>query len=239
MKKIAIRIVQPLGFFAVALLPFSVCAMTEDDPVLAKFMIDQLESRNADENNPLVLEGQAWIGRDLNKLWLKTDVEQVDGETEELELQALYSRALAPFWNIQGGVRHDFKTEPGRSWAVIGVQGLAPYKFEVDVAAFIDEDGKAALRTSAEYEIMFTQRIVVTPEIEANFYAEDSLEYGEGSGLSDIQAGLRLRYHIRREFAPYVGINWQKQFGSTATFSKDAGEDIDQTQWVLGVRAWF
>lgn len=239
MSRMPQAIVKLLHFFTLVLLSFSAFSMSEDDPILTKVIIDQLEIRDTNDNKLYVFEGQTWTGKDINKLWIKADVEYHNNKTEELELQALYSRAVTPFWNIQGGIRHDSKSEPSRSWAVIGMQGLAPYLFEIDIAAFIDEEGKAALRVSTEYEILFTQRLVLTPEIEANFYAEDSPDYHEGSGLADIQVGLRLRYHIGRQFAPYLGINWQKQFGSTAGFSKNTGDDVDTTQWVFGVRAWF
>ena len=217
----------------------SALAGGKDDPLLGKVMIDQLEVRDADENNPVVLAAQGWLGKDLQKLWLKTDVERVNGGTEEVELQALYSQAIAPFWNVQVGVRQDFQPTPSRTWAVIGLQGLAPYFFEIDTALFVGESGRTALRLDAEYELLFTQRLILTPEIEVNFYGQNDADLGIGSGLSDIEAGLRLRYEIRREFGPYIGVNWNKSFGNTADFARSAGEEIDDLQWVIGVRAWF
>jgi copper resistance protein B len=217
----------------------SALAGGKDDPLLGKVMIDQLEVRDADEKNPVVLAAQGWLGKDLHKLWIKTDVERVDSRTQEAELQALYSQAIAPFWDVQVGVRQDFQPTPNRTWAVIGFQGLAPYFFEIDTALFVGESGRTALRLDAEYELLFTQRLILTPEIEVNFYGQNDAELGVGSGLSDIEAGLRLRYEIRREFAPYIGVNWNKSFGNTADFARNAGEEIDDLQWVIGVRAWF
>lgn len=210
-----------------------------DDPLLARVMIDQLEWRDADDAELYVLEAQAWIGKDLNKLWIKTDVEYVDGATEEAEIQALYSRAIASFWDVQVGVRQDLKPEPDREWGVIGIQGLAPYFFEVDAALFIGDSGDTAARLSAEYEWMLTQKLVLSPEVSLNFYGQNDMHRMTGSGLADGQAGLRLRYEIRREFAPYIGINWTKSFGNTADFARDHGEATSDTQWVAGVRAWF
>lgn len=210
-----------------------------DDPVLTRVIIDQFEMRNADDANPTALEAQAWIGKDLNKLWLKTDIERRDGETEEAELQALYSRALAPFWDIQMGMRYDAKPTPARTWGVIGVQGLAPYWFEIDTALFIGESGRTAARVSAEYELLFTQKLILTPSVEVNVYGQTDAETGTGSGLSDANAGLRLRYEIRREFAPYIGVNWNKKFGNTADFAGAKGEAVQDTQLVVGLRAWF
>jgi len=211
----------------------------KDDPLLGKFQVDQLEVRYTDDENPLVMDGQGWIGKDLQKLWFKADIERVAGETEEAELQALYSHAVAPFWDVQVGLRQDFQPSPNRSWAVIGLQGLAPYFFEIDTALFLGEHGQTALRFEIEYELLFTQRLILTPELEVNFYGKNDAALGIGSGLSDVEAGLRLRYEIRREFAPYIGVNWNKSFGRTAAFARGAGADTDDFQWVLGVRAWF
>ena len=214
-------------------------AGAEDDPLLTKVLVDKIEVRDADGDNPLVLEGQAWIGKDLNKLWLKTDVARVDGKTEDAELQALYSRAIAPFWDFQFGLRKDFQPSPGRSWAVIGLQGLAPYFFEVEPALFIGESGRAAFRLEAEYELLFTQRLILTPDIELNAYAQNDQDIGIGSGLSEVELGLRLRYEIRREFAPYIGVNWARKYGNTADFARRSGEEIDDTEFVIGIRVWF
>ena len=211
----------------------------KDDPLLATVLVDRFEFREADDDNPLVLDGQGWIGKDLHKLWLKTEVERVDSDTEEAEVQALYSQAVASYWDFQLGLRKDFKPTPDRSWAVIGLQGLAPYFFEVDTALFIGESGRTALRLEAEYELLFTQRLILTPEVEVNFYGQNDEDIGVGSGLSDVELGLRLRYEIRREFAPYIGVNWSRKYGNTADFAKSEGEAVDDTQLVLGIRAWF
>jgi copper resistance protein B len=210
-----------------------------DNPLLTTVIVDQLEMRNADGANPTVLQAQAWIGKDLNKLWLKTDVEQRDGKTEEAEVQALYSRAIAPFWDIQMGVRYDGKPTPTRTWAVIGVQGLAPYWFDIDTELFVGESGRTAARFSIEYDRLFTQRLILSHYFESNFYGQNDAETGTGSGLADLEAGLRLRYEIRREFAPYVGINWSKKFGNTAEFVKSQGKAVSDTELVVGLRAWF
>ena len=225
--------------YAILFLPTLTSAGAVDDPLLSMVMIDQLETRNTDGPDPLVLDGQLWIGKDLNKLWIKAEIERVDGETEEAELQALYSRAITPFWDMQLGWRHDFHPKPERDWLALGVQGLAPYFFEVDAVVFIGEGGRSAIRFEAEYEFMFTQRLVLSPEIEINLHGKDDPAVGVGSGLSDIELGLRLRYEIRREFAPYIGINWSRKLGQTADFAKTAGDDITDTQIVAGIKFWF
>ncbi len=214
-------------------------AGAKDDPIVSMVKIDQLEAGFSDDENPLTLEGKAWIGRDFDKLALKVEAERADGETEEAELQGLYSKAIAPYWDFQVGVRNDFQPTPSRSWAVIGFEGVAPYLFEVDTALFIGESGRTALRLEAEYEFLFTQQLVLSPEIEVNFHGQNDEEIGVGSGLSNAEFGLRLRYEFRREFAPYIGVNWSKMFGNTAKFHREEGSDTTDTQIVLGIRAWF
>ncbi|RYY04281.1 MAG: copper resistance protein B [Gammaproteobacteria bacterium] len=234
----------PRSLFSVALfyavtLSHAAQAHEHDDPVIARVMLDELEVRNGDGENPTSLEAQAWVGKDLNKLWLKADVETHDGKAEESELQVLYSHAIAPYWDLQTGMRQDIKPTPSRTWGVLGVQGLAPYFFEIDAAFFIGEAGRTAARFSVEYDLLITQRLILSPSLEVNFYGQNDIETGTGSGLSDANAGLRLRYEIYREFAPYIGINWEKNFGATADFSKVTGESDGETEWVLGLRAWF
>lgn len=210
-----------------------------DNPIITKVMFDQLELRNEDGANPLVVEAQAWIGKDLNKFWLKTDFEQRDGKIEEAEVQALYSRAIAPYWDLQMGLRQDLKPTPTRTWGVLGVHGLAPYFFEVDAALFVGESGKTALRVSAEYELLFTQKLILSPEIEINIYGQNDRKTGTGSGLSDVIAGMRLRYEIKREFAPYIGVEWNKKMGETAKLAERKGESVRDTHLVAGMRIWF
>jgi len=226
------------AFIGCALSTSLYAAGMEDDPLVTKIMIDQLETRIVDGDDPLVLEAQAWIGYDLNKFVIKADIEQVNNETEELELQALYSRAVDPYWDLQVGVRQDQKPIE-RSWLAIGFQGVAPYWFEIDTALFIGESSQVGLRFSAEYEWMITQRWVLSPEIEFNIHSKDDEAVGTGSGLSDSQIGIRLRYEIKREFAPYIGINWNNKYGNTATFARNEGEEVSSTQFVAGIRAWF
>ena len=228
-----------LLIICISLVSMASHSMGRDDPLLTKVMVGQFELRNTEGSDPVVLEAQGWVGKDLNKLWVKVDVENVSGKTDEAELQFLYSKAIAPYWDVQVGWRHDKMPTPNRDWFAVGFQGLAPYFFEIDAAAFIGNNGQTALRLEAEYEIMLTQKLILTPEVEINAYSKDDEATGVGSGLSDIELGLRLRYEIRREFAPYIGVNWNKTYGDTANFSRDEGEDVSDTQFVVGIRAWF
>ena len=163
----------------------------------------------------------------------------MSGKLEEFEVQALYSRAVSPYWDFQVGCKHNSKPKPDSNWLALGFNGLAPYWFEVDAAAFIGDDGQANFRVGAEYEWMLTQQWVLSPEAEVNFYTKDDAEHEVGSGISDTQLGLRLRYEIRREFAPYVGVNWTRKYGETADHARDEGEDTNDVQLVAGIRSWF
>lgn len=187
----------------------------------------------------MILEAGMWIGYDLNKLWLKVDAEQVNSKTEGFELQALYSKAIVPYWDFQAGVRKDFNPKPSREWLVLGFNGLAPYFFEIDTALFIGDKGRLGLRLEAEYEILFSQKLILTPEISVNFHSKDDAQTSTGAGLTDTQLGLRLRYEFIREFAPYTGINWNKKYGQTADYTQANGGSVSDSQVVVGFRAWF
>lgn len=213
-------------------------AAGDDDPLLIKVMFDEIE-KGLGSNDPARFEVQAWAGKDLHKLWLKTEGEYESSDQKELEIQALYSRAIAPYWDAQVGIKVDIEPSPSRTWAVLGIQGLAPYFFEVDAALFIGEEGRTAMRLKAEYEMLITQKLILSPQAEVNLYGKNDAELGIGSGLSDISAGLRLRYEFKREFAPYIGVEWANKFGNTADFARDEGEKTHEVQFIVGLRAWF
>ena len=186
-------------------------------------------------------DAQGFYGGDLNKIWIKTEGEydlNAD-EFEEAEVQALYSRAVGSFWDFQAGVRHDFAPFDDRTYGVVGLQGLAPYLFEIDAAAFISGHGDVTARIEAEYELLLTQRLILQPRTELNFAFEDVPELEIGSGLSTAELGLRLRYEFRREFAPYIGVSWTRSVGDTAGYARAAGEDPSKASFVAGVRFWF
>ncbi|PHS31704.1 MAG: copper resistance protein CopB [Methylophaga sp.] len=214
-------------------------AMEGDDPVLTMLKIDQLEMSDIGKNHDVAWKAQAWVGKDLNKLWFKTEGERADNDIEEAEIQLLYSRAIAAYWDAQIGWRHDVKPKPNRDWLVLGVQGVAPYFFETDIALFLGEKGMIGLRMEWEYELLLTQKWILTPEMEANFFSKNDDEVGLGSGLSDVSLGLRLRYEIKREFAPYIGIEWDKRFGHTADLVQNEGGNASDVKWLAGVKFWF
>ena len=223
-------------------------AMNKNEPRFTRVIVDQLEARDSDEGTVMAWEASAWHGGDLNKLYFSTEGERLmdpehDGEdasTEGAETRLAWSRAFAPFWDWQLGVRRDWQPDdPNRDWASIGVQGVAPYFFEVDANLFIGEEGLTNLRLEAEYELLLTQKLILVPEIEANVYGKEDTERGIGDGLTSLEAGLRLRYEIRREIAPYIGVNWEKQYGDTANMTRAAGGNTEEGTVVAGIRLWF
>jgi copper resistance protein B len=205
----------------------------------AMLLVDRLEYQRHDGDGALVWDLDTWYGGDLQKLWVKTEGERASGGLEEAEVQALYSRAISAFFDVQVGLRHDFEPGPSRSHLVVGMAGLAPYWFEVDAAAFLSDEGDVTARVEAEYELLFTQRLILQPRIEVELAAQDIPELGVGSGLGSVAFDLRLRYEFVRSFAPYVGVSWQRSFGGTRDAARLAGEDTAVTSIVAGVRIWF
>ena len=211
-----------------------------DDSRQGMLLLDQLEYvHSRDGGNAAVIDGRAWYGGDIDKLWLKFEGEHADGRLQDLRTEVLWDHAVSTYWDTQLGVRHDFGIGPGRTWAAFGVQGLAPYWFETEATFYVGQVGRTAARVQAECEVLLTQRLILQPRAEVNFYGKDDPARGIGSGLSDAEVGLRLRYEIRREFAPYVGVVWNQRFGKTADFARAQGEHADDLEFVAGLRVWF
>ncbi|MFK8067576.1 MAG: copper resistance protein B [Gammaproteobacteria bacterium] len=204
-------------------------------------MADRFEYKTNEGNSVNVWEGQGWYGNDLNKFWIKTEGEYIHetNSVEEAEIQALYSRAISSFWDVQAGLRYDIEPNPTRTYAVFGFQGISPYWFEIDAAAFISEKGNISLRIETEYELLITQRLILQPRVEVNFSFDDDKEIELGSGINSIETGLRLRYEITREFAPYIGVSWNKAFNGTADFKEANGDDKRALSFVAGIRFWY
>ena len=206
----------------------------------SKVLIDQLELRVRDGRDGYRWDGQAWYGGDIDKLWLKTEGDgSFGGATESAEVQALWSHAIDPWFDLQGGVRYDFRPDPERAYLVLGVQGLAPYWFEVDAAAFLSEKGDLSARFEAEYDLRLTQKLILQPRAELEFALQDVPEIGVGSGLSSGEIGARLRYEIVPEFAPYVGLEYERAFGDSADFRRAEGEEAGGWSFLAGIRLWF
>ena len=203
-------------------------------------LAERLETPVGDGEEKYLWDIQGWYGGDIDKLWLKSEGEGDFGDgPDSADFQALYSRAIAPFFDVQAGIRYDVRPEPNRSHLVLGLQGLVPYVFELDMAAFFSDEGDLTGRLEVEFDLQINQRLLLQPRIELNVAAQEITELGIGSGVGSIEAGVRLRYEIRREFAPYLGIGWERKLGDTGDLARAAGEDRGGWQTVLGVRSWF
>jgi copper resistance protein B len=203
----------------------------DDTARTAKVLLDQLEWRNLAEGNATIWDAQGWYGGDSNKVGLKTQGERVGGRTQNAHADLLWDHVFARRWSVQAGARQDFGEGPARTWAALGVQGLAPYWFDTEATLYVGEQGRTAVRLKAECELLFTQRLILQPEGEANLYGKPDPARHLGSGLSDLEIGLRLRYEVRRETAPYVGVVWSQLRAS--------GGDVSDERLVAGLRAWF
>ncbi len=227
MKKIV------FGLMAMMALGQTLQAGMEDDPLVTMFLMDRLEVLDNDENTR-VWEGSFWIGYDINKLYLYSEGEATSDGLESSQNEVVYSRAIAPFWDLQIGLAYDKNDDVSKTWGEIAISGLAPYYFETRAALLVNGEGNVGLRLDAEYEALLTQKLILTPSLEADLYTKDDSDMHLGSGLSNIEAGLRLRYEFIREFAPYIGITWEKTFGNTRDY-----HPIDETSVMVGVRFWF
>ena len=210
----------------------------DDRALFGKMMLNRLESRDA-EATTYEWDAAAWYGGDFNKLWFATQGEHVDGSVTDARVELLWDRILTAWWSTRLGLREDFGEGPTRDWIAFGVAGLAPGFFDLEAMAFVGDSGRTALRLSADYDLLITQRLVLQPQAEVNLYGSDDPERLIGAGVSDLEIGLRLRYEFSREFAPYLGVSWAKRFGDSADLAQAAGVDPDELSWVAGLRVWF
>jgi len=216
---------------------------TSDDRIHSFLLIDQLETQfGTNGTNALYFNVLGWLGGDCNRVWLNAEGTQIyGGPLEDTDVQLLYGRLIAPFWDLQVGVRYfqSNSSSPPRASAVLAILGLAPYWFETQAALFISNKGEVSARLELEYELLLTQRFILQPRLETNVSAQRVSELDIGQGVNDLQLGLRLRYEIRREFAPYIGVSWTSRFGETADFARADREPVQTWSIVLGVRLWF
>lgn len=212
-----------------------------DDKWFTMFKLDQLENRWLDGEDVAAASGQFRIGDDFNKVSLRAEAEFLENQSrfETAEFQLRYRRLISTFFDAHIGVRYDVNPIPQRTYGVFGISGLAPHWFEVDASAFISDKGDASIRLEAEYDLLITQKLILEPSLETNIAFTDDEPTGVGKGFSDVEIGLRLRYEIAREVAPYIGMNWERKFGNTARFAKAEEEDTDVLSFVAGIRVMF
>lgn len=211
----------------------------DDTAPVGMFLLDRLESFAGQGGHGQSWEAEGWYGNDTDKLWFRSEGERDGGRPRDGDVELLWSHAVASFWDTQIGVRRDIGEGPKRTWAAVGVQGLAPYWFELEATAYAGQGGRTAARVRAEYELLITQRLILQPELEVNAYGKDDVRRGLRSGVSSVEGGLRLRYEIRRSIAPYVGIAWEHLAGGTADLARDEGRRITDRRWVAGIRLWW
>lgn len=211
-----------------------------DHALEGMLLLDQFEyARDNHGESGAFLDGQFWYGEDFNRLWIKSEGEYATGKLQDLRTEALWNHAISTYWGTQLGARRDFGEGPDRTWAALGVQGLAPYWFDTEATLYVGQNGRTAARVELEYEELMTQRVVLQPKFEANLYGKDDPQRGIGSGLSDTELALRLRYELKREFGPYVGVVWRQRYGRTAELARAQGQPVGDLQFVAGLHVWF
>ncbi len=209
-----------------------------DNAVYTFVLLDELEWQGDQSEGGLNWDAKGWVGGDRNRLWFRTEGQAGDGSLDDAEAHVLYGRAIARWWDVVAGVRQDVRPGPAQTWAAFGVQGLAPYWFEVEATGYVSDDGQTAVRLEADYELLLTNRLVLRPLVELNLYGTSNVERGIGAGLSSTDVGLRMRYEVRREFAPYIGVTWNHTFGETRELAEASGDAVSHLRLVAGLRLW-
>lgn len=213
-------------------------AMQHASSVNLFLLAERLETWDAEPGRGQAWDATAWIGGDVHRLWLRTEGERIRDRTTSSRLEAAYGRSISPWWDLLAGVRHDFRAD-SRTWAALGVQGMAPYKFEMAATVYLADSGRVQLEAEVEYELLLTQRLILQPLLEASAAFGTAPGDEAGNGLDRVEAGLRLRYEIDRRFAPYVGLVHERRFGDTARLHRIAGAAPRDTRIVAGLRLWF
>ena len=213
-----------------------------DDQIFYQVIGDRIEHRSQQGDNAILYDTQAWLGNDYNKVWLKAEGEYNTSKDqhEQTSFEALYSRNISSFWDLQAGLRHDFISEADdRDFAALGVQGLAPYWFEVEATSYVSDEGDISAVLEAEYDLLLSQRLILQPRFETEVAIQDVDEYNIGSGITGFETGLRLRYEVSRKFAPYVGVSWEQATFETKDMLEADGEQTNNTAFVIGIKSWF
>ena len=211
-----------------------------DNSIFTHVLLEQAEDRWNGRNNEFRYDGQAWSGTDYNKLWLKSEGTVTNqGRFADGQHEVLYDRAISSYFDLQAGTRVDLDSATTRTWGALGIQGLSLYFFDVEATVYASDSGHYAARLKGSYDLLITNRVILQPEAEMNFYTRSDLGRRTGTGLSDIDAGLRLRYEFSRKLAPYVGVSYTGLFGQSARFARREGEDPHRVSFTFGIRSWF
>jgi copper resistance protein B len=210
-----------------------------DREIFAHLIFNEFEGRFNGSNPQFRWDGQGWVGTDYDRLWIKSEGTLSNGALDDGQEQFLYSRAITTYFDLQGGLRSDIDSRPARNWAAFGIQGLAPYFFDLELTGFASGQGHLAARLEASYDLLLTQRLILQPQVELNIYSEADPARLTGAGFSDIDTGLRLRYEFSHKFAPYIGVVYDGKFGRTASFAQQAGERTGEVRLAFGLRLWL
>jgi len=212
-----------------------------NDEVVAHLVFNQLEGRTDGPGIELRWDGEAWIGKDMSRLWVKSEGVLEEGSMSDGDHEVLYDRPIPRmrYFDLQAGLRADLDSGPRRVWGAVGIEGLAPDFVQLETTLYFREEGHIAGKVAASYDLKLTQRLVAQPQVEMNGYSKPDPTRGIGTGLTDIDTAIRLRYEIRRKFAPYIGFAYTNQFGSTADESRRSGESVSHQRFVFGLRAWY
>ncbi len=211
----------------------------DDERIFVHAQFDEFEARFGDGHSSFRWDGEAWMGTDANRLRLKSEGFATNGTTEDGQHELLYAHPISPYFDLQAGARYDLDSAAGRGWAAIGIEGLAPQFFKVSATAYVGDAGRFAAKLTGSYEVLLTQRLILEPLVELDWYSRSDPRRQIGSGLSELDTGLRLRYEIIRKFAPYMGISYNRKFGGSATFARTNSEPAGALQAALGLRMWL
>ena len=212
----------------------------DDQRVYVHALLDEFEYRADGGNGFSRWEGEAWVGTDTNRLWVKSEGEvNRHAEVRDGQHEVLYDRPITTFFDLQAGMRYDLDSAPGRAWAAFGVEGLAPHFLHVSATAYFSDGGHVAAKAQGSYDLLLTQRLIVQPRFEVNAYTKEDPRRQLGSGPSNVDAGLRLRYEINRKVAPYLGVSYQRSFARTAHYARSEGVSDGNVSISAGIRCWF
>jgi copper resistance protein B len=210
-----------------------------DDPLNKLVLVDRFETQRVDGGSLQRWDLSSWVGKSLTRLWIRTEGERLPGDTQRAELELLWGKTFARWWELVAGARTDFEPGPTQNWAAVGVRGTAPYRIDLEATAYLGDGGRAALRVKSQYELLVTNKLILQPLAELNWYAQRDAARGLGAGLADAEIGVRLRYEVKREVAPYVGLVAERKLGGTADLARAAGRDASDTRLVAGIRLRF
>jgi len=209
------------------------------NPIRSFVLVERLEFQASAEGGDAGVNAVAWIGRDRNRLWLRAEGSSDGGRTDEAEAHVLWGRQFARWWDLVAGIRQDFQPGDVQTWAAVGVQGLSPYWFEIELTGYVGADGRTQARLDLDYELLLTNRWILQPRVEVNLAGKADPERQLGAGLTMTDIGLRLRYELRRELAPYLGVMWRRTWQGTADLAEEAGESTGGPRFVAGLRVWW